>query len=128
MARGRTSRGRAGLFITQDSLTPTLQASPRFLDRAIFATLRFHESEAESYAKLNAPWTDQTANARNGLFARSGRTGSVQWLVVAHSVPYGIWLEVRFAGRNAIIMPTIAEVGPRVMETLAGILNRRLTG
>lgn len=121
----RVSAGAAGFRITEDTLTPNLQKLGAWTDKIVFATMRYHEPQAESYAKLNAPWTDRTTNARNGLIARSGRSGKVHWLVLAHRVPYGIWLETRWAGKYAIIMPTLVdEIGPSVMNTLQGILDR----
>jgi hypothetical protein len=74
--------------------------------------------------RQNAPWTDQTGNARNGLFAEAkhdwGRTHAI---VLYHSVPYGIWLEVRHQGRYAIILPTAKEQGMAVMNTLRDLLR-----
>lgn len=121
----RVSSGAAGFTIIEDTITPNLERMGPFLRKITFATMRFHEPKAESYAKLNASWTDQTTNARNGLTAKSGQSGSVHWLVLAHRVPYGIYLETRWSARYAIIMPTLVdEIGPSVMHTLQGILDR----
>lgn len=121
----RLSSGSAGFRIVEDTLTPNLERIGPYVRKVTFATMRFYEPQAESYAKLNAPWTDRTTNARNGLIARSGQTGKTHWLVLAHRVPYGIWLETRFAAKNAIIMHTLGEeIGPKVMTTLRGLLDR----
>lgn len=80
--------------------------------------------EVENYMKSNAPWNDQTGNARNGLFARAYSEGDETGIVLGHSVDYGIWLEVRWSGRYAIIEPAIAAMGPAVMRRHERILER----
>ena len=113
-----------GMFLDSDSLTPKLKATPALIERAVKTTFRFYEAPVENSAKLNAPWTDRTTNARNGLTARSGKEGDAHFLVLAHQVPYGLWLEIAHSGDYAIIMPTIEEFGPKVMGTLSKILDR----
>lgn len=94
------------------------------MDRAIFAAMKFHATRATAYARSNAPWTDRTSNARNGLFATASREHPVYRITLAHSVPYGIWLEVRWSGRYAIIRPTIDRTGPEVMATISQLYGR----
>lgn len=102
-----------------DTLTPALEVIDDATDRFVTATMAMHAPRAEAFAKREASWTDRTSNARNGLFATSERGSGVWRIIVAHGVPYGIWLEVRFSGRYAIIQPTIAHEGPEVMKTIA---------
>jgi hypothetical protein len=72
----------------------------------------------EAYAKEHAKWEDQTGSARSGLTA-TGSQQLVRYVItLSHSVDYGIWLEVRWGGRFAIIMPTLEEMGPKMMEEL----------
>lgn len=104
----------------QDGLA---QAQKRF-ERAARIATESMAPEVESYMKVNAPWTDQTSNARNGLAARAYTDGSEQGIILFHQVDYGIWLETRFGGRNAIINPTIERMGPRVMSRFNRILER----
>lgn len=118
----------ARLTLEEDTLTPSLKALPGVIDKIIATTLSYYEPKMENHAKLNAPWTDQTTNARNGLAARSGKEGKVRYIVLFHQVPYGIYLETRFSGRYAIIMPTIDEFGPQVMDTFQKILDKRFPG
>lgn len=56
-------------------------------------------NQMESYAKLNAPWTDRTSNARQGLKGRSVAKDDVTILEmsIAHTMDYGLWLETRLA-------------------------------
>jgi hypothetical protein len=94
------------------------------MDRVLTAATAYHATRAEAYARSNAPWTDRTSNARNGLFAKAERDRPYYRIIVAHSVPYGIWLEVRFSGRYAIIRPTVDHEGPELMKTAAMAYDR----
>lgn len=80
--------------------------------------------DVENYMKNNAPWTDRTGNARNGLSARAFREGDSVGIDLFHSVEYGIYLEARWSGRYAIIQPTIDEMGPVVMQRYNRLLDR----
>lgn len=75
----------------------------------------------------NAPWTDRTGNARNGLKAEHQKQ-EMRWhqLTLSHSVPYGIWLEVRWSGRYAILNPTLEKIGPELMRTATEAANRAI--
>lgn len=72
----------------------------------------------EAYAKENAPWEDQTGDAREGLNASAHTTPIEYVITLAHGVEYGIWLEVRWGGRFAIIMPTLEKMGDELMGEL----------
>lgn len=84
----------------------------------------YHATRAVAYARQNARWTDRTGNARNGLFARVNRSSMGKYeLVLGHSVPYGLWLEVRWSGRYAIIKPTLDATGRELMTTMGRLFN-----
>ena len=112
------------VLLEEDTLSPGVKGIPGFIDKVVGSTMRYYEPQVENYAKQNAPWTDQTTNARNGLAARSGKEKDAHYIVLAHQVPYGIWLEVRWSGRYAVILPTIEVFGPKVMDTISKILDR----
>jgi hypothetical protein len=92
--------------------------------RAAIITAESCAPDVENYMKMNAPWQDQTGNARNGLFARPYVEGDNIGIELGHSVPYGIWLEVRWDGKYAIIQPTLDEMGPFVMRRFNRLLDR----
>lgn len=95
-----------------DKLTPQLQQFERKVEQALVATGEFQATKATAWMKLNAPWTDQTGNARNGLHAFVQRApGQSVTLVLSHGVNYGIWLEVKFNGRDAVVTPAIRKIG-----------------
>lgn len=90
------------------------------LDRAIFAAFEYQRAPAESYMRINAPWTDRTGNARSGLFATTTHAPKQHEMIVAHSMPYGIYLETRFSGRYAIIEKTVVHMSDVIMKSLEG--------
>lgn len=98
------------------------------MDRGITAAMAYHATRAVQYARQNARWTDRTTNARNGLFARAERDFPIYRLIVAHSVPYGVWLEVRWNGRYGIIRETVDVTGPEIMNTVSLLYGRIFGG
>lgn len=95
------------------------------MDRAIQGVCRYYDGLLEASAKTNAPWTDRTTNARNGLrFVHVARGKFKHWILGTHSVEYGIYLETSNDAKYAIIMPTIRAYAPRVMATFTKIMNR----
>lgn len=95
------------------------------LDRAIQGVCRYWDGPIEAAMKTGAPWTDRTTNARNGLRAVAVAVAKFKyWIILTHSVEYGIYLERSNDAKYAIIMPTIRQYAPRVMGTLNKILDR----
>lgn len=112
-------------FVLEENPIPSnIDELSKFVDKAARTTLSYYEPQVENWAKKNAPWKDQTTNARNGLIAQSGHDRSLYWLVLAHRVSYGIFLETRFGEKYAIIMPTLELYGPKIMSTFDKILER----
>jgi hypothetical protein len=75
--------------------------------------------EVEAYAKEHAPWHDRTGDARSGLTATAEQRLVRYTITLYHTVDYGIWLEVRWNGKYAIILPTIEHMGHVLMERLS---------
>lgn len=73
----------------------------------------------EAQAKTNAPWTDRTSLARQGLRGDAELQGNELVIYIAHSVDYGIYLELSNAGKYAILKPTIE----RNLEEIRWILS-----
>lgn len=74
--------------------------------------------------RQNAPWNDQTGNARNGLHTTTfHEVGGTHGIVCAHSMPYGIWLEVKFSGRDGIIPATVRNGGDALMTLLSKLFG-----
>lgn len=95
------------------------------LDRAIQGVCRFWDGPVETAMKVDAPWTDRTTNARNGLKAQHVALGKGKHAIICtHSVEYGVFLEVSNNAKYATIMPTIRKMAPKVMATLTKLLDR----
>jgi hypothetical protein len=117
---------RRGVF-DFDSLTPSLKALLPKVDAGVDLAFDMMEPTAESHARLHAPWTDNTGNARNGLFARHESDPMVvHRLVIYHTMPYGVFLEVRWSGKYAIIGPTMLAVSPDLAANVAAAVNRAI--
>lgn len=63
-------------------------------------------------AKLKAPWTDRTGQARRMLnsYFYELQSGGYR-IALSHGVNYGIWLELAHEKNFAIIQPTIETTG-----------------
>lgn len=115
-----------GIVFTKDTLTPGLKTFPAKLAAAVDLYLEGQETKVQDYARSTAPWTDRTGNARNGLFAQKQGTiasGSTE-IRLYHTVPYGIWLEIRWAGQYAVIYPTVVHEGERIMAGMRRLIDK----
>jgi hypothetical protein len=106
------------------ALLNKLQIAPARASRALVAIMAYHAPRAQGKMRSNAPWTDRTGNARNGLFSQPFADHPRYGIILAHRVNYGIWLEVRFSGRYAVINPTVQSEGPEVMRTCETLFSR----
>jgi hypothetical protein len=109
---------------TSDSLTHGLTWFKRNVDDEIQKIVEEFADECQSHMKANAPWEDRTGDARNTLTGTAYEKGDVHGVLLAHGVTYGRFLEFRFGGRDAIVIPTLEEKGPELMARLNGLLNR----
>jgi len=88
--------------------------------------MKGQSTRVQDAARKGAPWNDQTGNARNGLFAdySGDYNGDRHVIRLYHTVPYGIWLEVRWAGKYAIIVPTIQKEGARILQGMTKLIEK----
>jgi hypothetical protein len=75
------------------------------------------------YARANAPWADRTGWAREGLDATVFLRNESLEIELYHQAEYGIWLEVRWGGYYAIIIPTVETMGPQLLDRMNNILG-----
>ena len=71
-------------------------------------------TNAEQSAKANAPWKDQTGDARRLLKGIVIDDGHALGVAIAHRVEYGKNLETVSNGRFAILKPTIESIRSEV--------------
>lgn len=115
-----------GIVITRDTLTPGLKSFPGNLKGRISTYMKAQAPRVQDSARRNAPWTDRTGNARNGLFAQynGDLTGDRHVIRLYHTMPYGIWLEIRWSGKYAIIVPTIQSEGQRILSGMTKLIEK----
>lgn len=89
---------------------------------AVYALAVAWAERLEAYAKVTAPWTDRTGNARRLLNGRAVKLAMGAVLILGHGVPYGIYLERRWAGRYAVINPTLTANYAAIMASLEALV------
>ena len=115
---------RKGTFV-YNSLTSGLRELLPKIDAAVDLVFDRYVAEAETHMRTNAPWRDDTGNARAGLFAQHDSEPMVEHsLTLYHTMPYGYWLEIRWSGKHAIIGPTMLDLAPRMAGDLASAIRR----
>lgn len=103
----------------EGDLMKNLEGLDEHVKKGMAAAALYVAPQAEQYMKNNAKWTDRTGAARSGLGAKPQLGANSVAIVLYHSVPYGIWLEVRWGGKYAIIEPTIHSMAPLFLQAIA---------
>lgn len=111
-----------GFYWKSTSLQGNVKAMGPKVDRALAAAIEYAATRSESWMKQNASWQDQTANARNSLHTLPFHEGKTHGYHLAHGMPYGIWLEVRWDGRYGVIPQATQEGGMMVMSLMTKLL------
>lgn len=116
---------RQSFTMISDPHAERLAALKAVLPSAIEKVMQYNANEGQNFMRSNAPWTDRTGNARQGLAGRSFKRG--QWkytIVLYHSVSYGIWLELANDRKYKIIEPAWLRTGQQVMADLNGLMRK----
>lgn len=107
-----------------DTIQQRMKLYERRVLQAIKQVAQYWQGVFEEYAKRRAPWTDRTANARQSLYAWIDElSGDIVRLYLSHGVDYGVYLEIRWAGRYAIIWPTIKRHLSKIRQMLQRIFK-----
>jgi hypothetical protein len=70
----------------------------------------------QGYARERAPWINQTGHARQGLRGGMYKEDKDIYSYIAHSVDYGIYLELCNDGKYAILLETRDKFAPEVRK------------
>ncbi len=82
-------------------------------------------ADMQNYARLNRPWQDQTGNARAGLNGGTyWETMDILKIYIAHSMEYGVYLELCNEGKYAILSPTIKEFQDKWYSGIKKIMEK----
>lgn len=79
--------------------------------------------ELVDYARKNAPWNDRTGDARQGIETEVRLENRSLEIDLYHTIEYGIWLEIRWGGRYAIIIPTVEQKGSELFARMDNMLS-----
>lgn len=109
--------------IWDNPLPKNILVADQTLRQAIWKVVQYETNDGQNFMRTNAPWTDRTGNARQGLFARAYRDGHGYVSVFYHTVDYGIFLELARSGQNRIIIPTLQKKGPDFMSSISKVLG-----
>ncbi len=90
----------------------------------LYALAQQTAAEMEAYAKANAPWQDQTGHARQGLFGEAMEEPNALKVRIAHTVDYGVYLELSRKGRRPILEPTAQKFAPQFFKAAQELLNQ----
>jgi len=118
------SKGFSSKWTLDDGITKNIKKFPQQFDNVVGTYLDYQAGKVQDYMRSNATWTDQTGNARQGLFAVYRKSGNAHTIIVYHTMPYGIYLETRFDGKFAIIQPTLLHFGPKLMAGASGLIGK----
>lgn len=109
-------------FRLEGPLIQNLNNFDEHANKAMIAGANFVAPEIESFMRSNAPWEDRTGNARSGLKAKVAVSKDKVAIILYHSVPYGVYLEVRWGGKYGIIPDAMAAGGPRLVEVVGRLM------
>jgi len=109
-----------GGFLWFDGIGPVLDVLAAGIATNVVEAMEDGAMEIQDYAQMNAPWADDTGEARNGLTAEVDYSMDEVNIVLYHTAEHGYWLELIQDGRFAIIMPTLEALGPKILEDAGG--------
>jgi hypothetical protein len=108
--QGRFVKGGFGFeFRGLEQLMSSATVMGTELDKNVQEGMERIAAAMEQFAKENAPWEDNSGDARSGLRAVPifDRAGAKYTVYLGHGVYYGVYLENSNGGEYAIIEPTI---------------------
>lgn len=114
----------SGSIKMDGDLLDVLETMSKRMPPAIRMYAETAAKKLEEDAKLRAPWTDRTGQARQRLtaYVTEIQPGICE-ITVAHGVPYGVFLELAHEKRFATIMPTIQRNAPEIMRGFKVLLG-----
>lgn len=93
----------------------------RAVEEALRQLVESYRPRIEAWMKANAPWTDRTGNARQGLHTEVEALTNGIALYLMHSMDYGVFLEWANQGTFAILTPALDVFGPQIWEDVKAL-------
>lgn len=121
-----TSAGYYWVVTPEQAFGELALAYGQSIHRAVSQLAQRYAPVMENWMKENAPWTDRTANARQGLYTEvtENIARTMIAIILSHGVHYGLFLEVKQAGKYAIVNPAIDYWGPKIWADVRAMLGR----
>ncbi len=91
---------------------------------ALYALSQRYAAQMEAHAKINAGWQDRTSMARRGLFGYSMQRDQSLITRIAHTMDYGVYLELSNHGKYAILLPTVKRFVADFIEDAQKVVAR----
>ena len=105
------------------AIEPTLEGMRGRVDAVMTMRLQPEMSRTVSWMQQNHPWQNRTGAAEHNLSARLERVGEgVFNVVLAHGVPYGVYLEQDHGYRFRVLQPAAEEWGQQYVQALGNLL------
>lgn len=98
------------------------------MNALVAGVVDFQSQKAVAWMKTNAKWKDRTGNARQTLSGHAAHAATWHEIKLYGGMPYQIWLEVRWAGRYAVIGSAVKHQGMALMSRLQGLVNKLSKG
>lgn len=112
------------VYLVSNPIPERLVAASAALPVAIGRVMEYNANDGQNYMRENAPWTDRTGNARQGLFARYYKESKMRHVIVLyHSVPYGVYLELAMGRRYKIVEPAWRRTAEQTMSDLNKVMG-----
>ena len=106
-------------------IVSTLQQIERDTENCIRTQLGVIAPEVEAKLKREAPWTDRTGNACRTMECIVSEEKNKFYLIACGNMPYSPDLEFSKGHRYSILFPTIEEITPEVLQSVAGAINEQ---
>jgi hypothetical protein len=90
---------------------------------AIYTVCLRRAPEIQNWMRRYARWKDRTGNARQGLHTQVFATKEEIAVEMAHGVFYGMFLELRYSGKYAIINKTLDRWGKTIWKEVVEIMQ-----
>ena len=88
----------------------------------LYALAISYAQKATRKARTEKKWTDRTSQAVKGIFSRAIKDDNEIGFFTAHTMIYGIYLELANDRNYEIIRPVIAELAPKFIEDAKKII------
>lgn len=109
-----------------DKVVANMQAWERRMRAALKALGDHYGAQMEAEAKVEAPWTDRTGLARQGLFGEAREFGDDTLRVrLSHTMEYGTYLELANSGKYQVLEPTVQRHAPDFFQDVEKVAKDR---